>query len=160
MTTIPKPTPGRIVWYQNDGRNYSYYLPALVVVTTDNLVREAVAAGVIPDLSSAAHVHLWVPGGLEAYREFDVPFDGGGKPRSWRYPDQTREVIEVGPWSPGDPLRVGVEVRYIGTAFDDDPGVGVVMDIDTDGVPYPVKVKFPDDFSDRLCAFDELEVAR
>lgn len=92
-----RPTPGRIVWYQTDGRNFDYYLPALVNITTDNLVDEAVNQGLIPALSGPFHVHLWVPGGKASYYEFDVPYDSGGSPRSWRWPDRV------------DNLRAGVE---------------------------------------------------
>lgn len=73
MHYIVKPIPGEIVMYQTDGRNYDYALPAMVSVTEENLVAEAVAAGQIEALSSELHVHLLVfgPGGL--YVERDVP---------------------------------------------------------------------------------------
>lgn len=96
--TIPKPTPGRIVHYQTDGRNFDYYLPAIVVVTLDNLVDEAAQLGLIPHLSSASHVHLWVPGGKEPYYEYDVPFApirSEPQRRSWHYPVRVDELIEV-----------------------------------------------------------------
>lgn len=64
-----KPTVGRIVWYQTDGRNgLHYYLPAIVDVTRDS------HPGDYPDgtpnslavPSSDTHVHLTVftPGGF------------------------------------------------------------------------------------------------
>ena len=66
---LTKPTPGRIVWYQTDGRNgLDYILPAIVTMTVDS------HAGDYPDgtpnslatPSSAMHVHLTVftPGGF------------------------------------------------------------------------------------------------
>ena len=66
---IQLPTPGRIVWYQTDGRNgLDYYLPAMVTVTRDS------HPGDYPDgtpnslsvPSSDLHVHLTVftPGGF------------------------------------------------------------------------------------------------
>lgn len=94
-----KPTPGRIVWYQTDGRNYDYYVPAIVRITTANLVPEAVKDGVIEDLDSDMHVHLFVLGGHEPYPEMNVPFDGEdyemadgsvrNRRRTWRWPDLT-----------------------------------------------------------------------
>lgn len=73
----PKPTVGRTVWYQTDGRNgLDYYLPATVTVTRDS------HPGDYPDgtpnslavPSSATHVHLTVltPGGFgSTYRAQD-----------------------------------------------------------------------------------------
>jgi hypothetical protein len=66
---VARPTPGRIVWYQTDGRNgLDYFLPAMVTVT------RASHPGDYPDgkpnslpvPSSDLHVHLTVftPGGF------------------------------------------------------------------------------------------------
>lgn len=84
----PKPTPGRVVWYQTDGRNFDYYVPAFVVITKDNLVEEAREQGLIEGLDSEWHVHLWTPGGRDPYHEYNVPFDPDGSPRSWRWPER------------------------------------------------------------------------
>lgn len=86
MSMSERPTPGRVVHYQTDGRNYDYFVPALVVITVDNLVKEAVEAGVMFDLTDEWHVHLWTPGGKEPYREFNVPYSSAGERRSWRWP--------------------------------------------------------------------------
>lgn len=65
----PMPTPGRIVWYQTDGRNdLDYYLPAIVAVTRDSHPGDypdgTPNSLVVP--SSQTHVHLTVftPGGF------------------------------------------------------------------------------------------------
>ena len=69
MSDVQKPTPGRIVWYQTDGRNdLDYLLPAIVTVTEDS------HPGDYPDgtpnslavPSSDMHCHLTVltPGGF------------------------------------------------------------------------------------------------
>jgi len=105
-----KPTPGRIVWYTS--RTGNYYLPAMVVVTQDNLFAGGVEAGHIPGLSGDMCVHLWVfspgPAGLRAeatdfkaesphgrqenqgggYNEYDVAYQAEGAPGTWRWPDR------------------------------------------------------------------------
>jgi len=94
---VAKPTPGRIVWYQTDGRNgLDYFLPAIVTVT------EASHPGDYPDgtpnslgvPSSPLHVHLTVftPGGfgssyvdqddeVSEYQQDSMP--NLGKPKSF-----------------------------------------------------------------------------
>lgn len=79
-----EPYPGQMVWYQTDGRNYDYFVPAIVRITTENLVPQAVKDGVIEDLDSDLHVHLLVTGGKEPYAEMNVPLDYGGSRRTWR----------------------------------------------------------------------------
>lgn len=79
--------PGRHVYYRNDGRGgFDYYVPAIISVTRENLVRKAVDQGLIEDLDSPLHVHLTVFGPLSVYHEQNVPFDSTGKTlRSWRF---------------------------------------------------------------------------
>ena len=73
---IQLPTPGRVVWYQTDGRNgLDYYLPATVTVTRSS------HPGDYPDgtpnslsvPSSDLHVHLTVftPGGFGSSYQTD-----------------------------------------------------------------------------------------
>lgn len=104
---ISTPVPGDIVWYTS--RTGNYYLPAMVVVTQDNLYRPGVEAGHVPDLSGDLCAHLWVyspgPAGLRAdatdfktesphgrqenlgggYTEFDIAYQSGGAPGTWRW---------------------------------------------------------------------------
>ena len=66
---LVKPTPGRIVWYQTDGRNdLDYILPAIVTMTKDTHAGDypdGTPNGLAPP-SSEMHVHLTVftPGGF------------------------------------------------------------------------------------------------
>ena len=65
----PKPTVGREVWYQTDGRNgLDYYLPATVTVTKDSHPGDYPdgTPNSLPVPSSDLHVHLTVktPGGF------------------------------------------------------------------------------------------------
>lgn len=109
-----KPTPGRIVWYQTDGRNgLDYYLPAMVTVTRDSHPGDYPDGkpNSLPVPSSDLHVHLTVttPGGFGSdymteeggrrperfvpgsgtYVEHDVPFDPDGGRRTWRWPEKS-----------------------------------------------------------------------
>ena len=108
---VPRPSPGRIVWYQS--RTGNYFLPAIISVTRINLFPGGVEAGHIPDLSSDTNVHLIVfspgPGGLRAsatdfqvesehgraeneggtYAEWDIPYDPDGGPGTWRWPTRS-----------------------------------------------------------------------
>lgn len=82
-------TPGRIVWYENDGRGgFRYSLPAIVTVTTRNENVEAARAGGIPLLESPYHVHLRVFSPGEPYTEHNVAYDSARGPRSWSWPDR------------------------------------------------------------------------
>ena len=77
--------PGKMVYYQNDGRGgFWYFLPAIISVTRENLVQAAVEQGRIEDLDSELHVHLMVQGPGGVYPEFNVPYDPHGAPRTWR----------------------------------------------------------------------------
>jgi hypothetical protein len=63
------PSPGRIVWYQTDGRNgLHYFLPAIVTATRDSHPGDYPdgKANSLPVPSSDYHVHLTVftPGGF------------------------------------------------------------------------------------------------
>ena len=65
----PLPTPGRIVWYQTDGRNdLHYYLPAMVTVTWGSHPGDYPdgTPNSLPRPSSELHAHLTVftPGGF------------------------------------------------------------------------------------------------
>lgn len=66
---VTLPTPGRIVWYQTDGRNgLDYLLPAIVTVTQDSHPGDYPdgTPNSLPVPSSPTHVHLTVytPGGF------------------------------------------------------------------------------------------------
>lgn len=82
------PTPGRIVWYQTDGRNFDYWLPAMVTVTLDNQNIEGFNAAGIPVLESEMEVHLSVYSPGEGYVEHSVPYDPDGGRRTWRWPER------------------------------------------------------------------------
>lgn len=115
---VQLPTPGRIVWYQTDGRNgLDYYLPAVVTVTRNSHPGDYPdgSRNPLPVPSSDLHVHLTIhsPGGVGTtvddvepesdsnfvgakkmnpgsgtYVEHDVPFDPNGGHRTWRWPDR------------------------------------------------------------------------
>lgn len=89
--TPVRPTPGRIVWYQTDGRGgLDYFLPAMVVATRDdNQVVEGFERAGIPVLTEAFNVHLRVYSPGEDYVEHDVPWDPAGSYRSWRWPTRS-----------------------------------------------------------------------
>jgi hypothetical protein len=62
-------TPGRIVWYQTDGRNdLDYFLPAIITVTRDSHPGDYPdgTPNSLPVPESSEHVHLTVftPGGF------------------------------------------------------------------------------------------------
>lgn len=78
--------PGRIVWYQTDGRNFDYFLPAVISVTVDNQNIEGFEAAGIPVLDDPSLVHLRVFSPGTDYVEYAVPFDSEGGRRSWRWP--------------------------------------------------------------------------
>lgn len=82
------PTPGRIVWYQTDGRNFDYYLPAVVTITVDNQNIEGLNEAGIPIVESPDEVHLRVFSPGEDYVEYGVPFDPDGGRRTWRWPER------------------------------------------------------------------------
>lgn len=87
---VQLPTPGRVVWYENDGRGgFRYYLPAIVSVTTDNENKDAAQSGGIPLLESPTHVHLRVFSPGEPYTEHNVAYDPEGGARSWRWPKRS-----------------------------------------------------------------------
>lgn len=72
---MQKPTLARIVHYRG---KYGYQAPRAAIVTCDvnSLDRRGVEAGVIPDLDSDEHVHLWVftPGeSAGGFTEYNVP---------------------------------------------------------------------------------------
>lgn len=81
---------GRIVLYRS--KRNPYDVPAVITATQDSLWRPGVEAGEVPDLASPQHVHLHVftPGRLSGYQEFNVPLDVGAEeepaPRTWRWP--------------------------------------------------------------------------
>ena len=115
---IQLPTPGRVVWYQTDGRNgLDYYLPATVTVTRSSHPGDYPdgSQNPLPVPSSDLHAHLTVftPGGVGTkvedvepqtdedfvgakkmtpgsgtYVEHDVPFDPAGGRRTWRWPER------------------------------------------------------------------------
>lgn len=81
-----KPTIGRIVHYQTDGRGgLGYPLPAVVVRT----IETTDPSGPLPALPDETTVDLYVLSvGGNSYGEGAVPFDGSDEPapRSWRWP--------------------------------------------------------------------------
>jgi hypothetical protein len=120
VTTIQRPTIGRVVVYRS--RTGDYDVPAVISATQDTLFRPAVDARVMPDLESPAHVHLTVftpgpqgkrhraenlsPAQYEeqigrsenqggSYQEWQVPYDADGAAGTWRYPDRVTDEIEV-----------------------------------------------------------------
>ncbi len=62
-TAYTPPDVGEDVWYQTDGRNFEYYLPAKVIITEENLVKEAAEQGLISWITGPGRVHLFVYGG-------------------------------------------------------------------------------------------------
>jgi hypothetical protein len=103
----PKPTPGRIVWYQTDGRNgLEYFLPAMVTVTKGSHPGDYPdgRSNPLPVPSSDLHVHLTVftPGGFgtevhvasgplpqpddEAYKDARKLVPGSGTYVEWDVP--------------------------------------------------------------------------
>ena len=115
----PVPTPGRIVWYQTDGRNgLDYILPAMVTVTRSSHPGDYPdgRSNPLPVPTDDTHIHLTIlsPGGFGtkidagepesdedfiganklipgsgSYVEHDVPFDPNGSRRTWRWPDRS-----------------------------------------------------------------------
>lgn len=78
------PIPSEIVMYQNDERGgFGYAVPAMVSVTLENLVPEAVERNLLSGLDSAWHAHLVVFGPGSVYFEQNVPYDPEGGPRTW-----------------------------------------------------------------------------
>lgn len=78
------PLPGEIVMYQNDGRGgFDYAVPAMVSVTRENLVPEAVERELLSGLDSEWHVHLAVFGPGTVYFEQNVPYRPEGGLRTW-----------------------------------------------------------------------------
>lgn len=84
---LPYPKPGHDVWYQTDGRNYDYFLPAKVVVTMENQNIEGLNEAGIPIVETKKDVHLRVFSPGEDYVEYNVPYDPQGSRRSWRWPE-------------------------------------------------------------------------
>lgn len=79
-----RPVPSEVVMYQNDGRGgFSYAVPAMVSVTLENLVPEAVERKLLSGLDSEWHAHLVVFGPGSVYFEQNVPYDPEGGPRTW-----------------------------------------------------------------------------
>jgi hypothetical protein len=121
MTTIQKPTIGRVVLYRS--RTGDYDVPAVVACTVDSIFKPAVDAGVMPPLEDPSVVHLTVftpgPQGMRhraenlspvqyeadgrprsenqggTYQEWQVPYDADAGPGTWRYPERSDEQIEV-----------------------------------------------------------------
>lgn len=121
MTTIPKPTPGRIVNYTSkidNGPGNDVISPAVVLRTRSTTVGAVIdrwgpepatvmsasdpdvthetsarPENVIRDLPDDSTVDLLVHGLGRDYREYGVRYGFG--PGTWAYPDLTREVIEV-----------------------------------------------------------------
>jgi hypothetical protein len=89
QSAVKVPTPGAIVWYQTDGRNFDYYLPAIVNVTCDNQHVEGLEQAGIPILvlDSPLTVHLEVSSPGVNYKEYAVAYDPDGGRRTWRWPD-------------------------------------------------------------------------
>lgn len=82
-----RPTPGRIVHYQTDGRNgYDYWLPAIVTITADD--NWVPGDGTVPMPESEYHCHLNVLGPNGPYVEHNVPWNPDGDRRSWRWPER------------------------------------------------------------------------
>lgn len=107
---VPNVTIGRMVTYRSKTGRYS--LPAVVAATPKTLFEPAVAAGFVPELTAADHVHLVVfTAGLAGnrlpdtdpaikaeafggtYQEHDIPF-WGSPTDSW---DQ--ELQPAGTWT-------------------------------------------------------------
>lgn len=66
---VQLPTPGRIVWYQTDGRNgLDYYLPAMVTVTRDSHPGDypdgTPNSLAVPSSDTHAHLTVQTPGGF------------------------------------------------------------------------------------------------
>jgi len=87
-----KPTLGRIVHYRGK-QGFHAMRAAIVTVDVRSLDPRGVEAGVIPDLDSSEHVHLWVftPGESGGFTEYNVPpgqADEHGEipPGSWCWP--------------------------------------------------------------------------
>jgi hypothetical protein len=119
---VVRPTPGRIVWYQTDGRNgLDYYLPAMVTVTRNS------HPGDYPDgtpnslavPSSELHVHLTVftPGGFGSVyvnqEDVESEYSSGvdkdelenlGKPKSFVPGSGTYVELDV-PYNPAGDRR-------------------------------------------------------
>jgi len=80
-----KPTLGRIVHYRGKiGRQAMR--AAIVTGTQDSVTLDGIAAGDVPPLDSAMHVHLWVftPGASGGFPEYNVaPGAGAGQ---WCWP--------------------------------------------------------------------------
>lgn len=101
-----KPTIGRIVIYQTDGRGgLQYPLPAIINCTKDTHpgawqgVESGEADGTnpvpIPEDENTVHLTVFTPGAKELYRELSVPYhegylDESGEtnypPRTWHWP--------------------------------------------------------------------------
>lgn len=109
-----KPTIGRIVIYQTDGRGgLSYQLPAIINCTreshpdygkeTTNSWQGVESGEVdgsnpvpIPNDETTVHLTVFTPGAKEVYRELNVPYNDGVtggqneetvyKERSWHWP--------------------------------------------------------------------------
>ena len=87
-----KPSIGRIVHYQTDGRgDISYEVPAIITCTKDSYVE----GGDLEAPLSENHVHLecFSPGENGTYSELNVPFsDGKDCPsmpsRTWHWPER------------------------------------------------------------------------
>lgn len=76
---------GRIVHYVGK-RGYNALRAAVVTCDVDSLDPRGVADGVIPALTDAMHVHLWVftPGEAGGFTEYNV--GPGTGPGEWRWP--------------------------------------------------------------------------
>lgn len=121
MPTIPQPTPGRIVNYTSkidNGAGNDVISPAIILRTRGTTVAAVIdrwgpepavvssaadpavthettarPSSVISDLPDDTTVDLLVHGLGRDYREYAVPYGKG--PGTWRYPDLSREVVEV-----------------------------------------------------------------
>lgn len=87
-----KPTLGRTVWYRGN-QGYFAMRAAIVSCTVNELIRDAVAMGLVSKLDSDMHIHLFVttPSVAGFFTAFNVPFgepgeDGMIPPGTWCWP--------------------------------------------------------------------------
>lgn len=112
---VARPTPGRIVWYQTDGRNgLDYYLPAMVTVTRTSHPGDYPDGkpNSLPVPSSELHVHLTVltPGGFGS--EY-VTVTESGDEWTWKYEQEYDERMgKPVDFTPGSGSYVEWDVPY------------------------------------------------
>lgn len=84
MAERGRPTPGRVVHYQTDGRGgLRYILPAMIVVTEEN---HAEGSPLEAPAGWTVHLRVFSPG--VDYAELSVPYDDSDEPapRTWHWP--------------------------------------------------------------------------